>query len=298
MSMKTIILVAIASLCIPQWVLAQGGSEPSFYPLAVSDFWQYDSFAWGGIGVWDTTILQIHQDSTFDGHSYAMIAGSSLRYRNTWQSFERVDPSGDIYRGDPGTHQESLLYRLSDTSGSWWNDGSSLLHRFDSCGTLTLFGSRRSVLYVGEYSSTDTILQNQRLLLEGVGYYTTHYFGAVDIDADILHGARIDGLVYGTITSVQRKLESASRTGFELGLPRPNPFNPSTTFTYSLSLHGRVQICILDILGRVVDQIVDEVKRPGTYTAKWHATSASSGLYICRMTIGNRIQTQKLVLMK
>jgi hypothetical protein len=37
---------------------------------------------------------------------------------------------------------------------------------------------------------------------------------------------------------------------------------------------------------------------PGYYSAVWNGDKVSSGLYICRLSVGNQTITQKMLLMK
>jgi hypothetical protein len=55
---------------------------------------------------------------------------------------------------------------------------------------------------------------------------------------------------------------------------------------------------IFDLLGRKVSTLVDEVKSEGTYDIHFDGNTLSSGLYFCRLQAGNRVATQKLVLLK
>ena len=273
-------------------------SSRSFYPLAMGDYWEYDSYSWGSVGPWDTLIVGVTKDSTFGGHTYQLMAGRSTHDKNSWRNFDRVDSSGDVFRGDPTANREGLLYRLSDTSSSWWVDGSSYLHRFDSCKLGTILGSRRAILYVGEYSRTDTTLRNQRVLVQGLGYYTTIFYGLVDYGGDFLRGARIDGIIFGTITAVQDPRKIDLPVDFRLRHPYPNPFNPSTNLDYSVPVRTRVQILVYDLHGQLVRTLVDQVQEPGIHTTQWNASGTASGVYFCRMLAGTSVRVQRLLLLR
>jgi len=51
-------------------------------------------------------------------------------------------------------------------------------------------------------------------------------------------------------------------------------------------------------LGREVAVLVDEEKQPGEYTATWDARGMASGAYFCRMHVGDRVQTRKMLLIR
>src|SRR5690606_30919515 len=76
-----------------------------------------------------------------------------------------------------------------------------------------------------------------------------------------LSGALIDSVQYGTITSV--KNNEALPEVFDVIKNFPNPFNSSTTISYKISKNSDVNITIYDLLGRVVQTLVNEEKQKG-----------------------------------
>ena len=63
----------------------------------------------------------------------------------------------------------------------------------------------------------------------------------------------------------------------------PNPFNPITTIKYSLPFESNVRIAVYNVLGELVDVLVDELKQVGFYDFNWNASNLSSGIYIYRI---------------
>ncbi len=89
----------------------------------------------------------------------------------------------------------------------------------------------------------------------------------------------------------------------------PNPFNPTTTLRYTIpgvvapsGVEGRlpshVRLAVYDLLGREAAVLVDGRKDPGAYAVTWDATGMPSGVYFCRLTAGNHVESRKMVLMK
>jgi hypothetical protein len=82
----------------------------------------------------------------------------------------------------------------------------------------------------------------------------------------------------------------------------PNPFNPSTTFTYDITEPGEVSFAIYDLIGR----LVYEEKRnhlPGQYSLRWNGIDSferkvGSGVYLLRMHVNEFSATRKMVLLK
>ena len=92
-------------------------------------------------------------------------------------------------------------------------------------------------------------------------------------------------------------------SGFSLSQNHPNPFNPTTSFKFSLTKSARVKIDILNILGQRVKTLVDEDMRPGAYLADWDGkdedgNSVSSGVYFYRMQAGDFSDAKRMVLLK
>jgi hypothetical protein len=80
--------------------------------------------------------------------------------------------------------------------------------------------------------------------------------------------------------------------------PVPNPFNPTTRISYSLPTEGLVILSIYDLAGRLVENLVDGVKTAGEHVVEWDASAMPSGIYFCRMQVGDFSETRKLVLLK
>ena len=83
----------------------------------------------------------------------------------------------------------------------------------------------------------------------------------------------------------------------------PNPFNPSTTFRYTLSTPELVTLKVYSMLGQLVRTIVNEQQVEGYYEAIWDGrndagATVSSGIYIYRMTAGSYVETRRMMLVK
>ena len=83
-----------------------------------------------------------------------------------------------------------------------------------------------------------------------------------------------------------------------LGNPTPNPFNPVTRISYNVPSTQHVRIAIYDVAGRLVEDLVNQVKSPGEYIAEWDAGSLPSGVYFYRMQTGDRTLVRRATLLK
>jgi hypothetical protein len=84
---------------------------------------------------------------------------------------------------------------------------------------------------------------------------------------------------------------------------RPNPFNPITTIFFEVGERAVVSIAIYDVRGRLIRELVHETMSPGRREAVWNGRDArgdpvGSGVYLCRLRIGNFHDVRKMVLVK
>lgn len=78
----------------------------------------------------------------------------------------------------------------------------------------------------------------------------------------------------------------------------PNPFNPSTSIRFTVPVQSNVKITLIDILGREIAVLFNEVTEAGTKEIQMNGTSLSSGNYFVRMVAGNIQKIQKIALIK
>jgi hypothetical protein len=92
--------------------------------------------------------------------------------------------------------------------------------------------------------------------------------------------------------------ENFQLLAYKLEQNYPNPFNPSTTIQYSLKERTSVELILYDILGRVVEVLVNEEQGAGYYKVDFNAGSLASGIYLYRLKAGSFIETKKMLLIK
>lgn len=79
----------------------------------------------------------------------------------------------------------------------------------------------------------------------------------------------------------------------------PNPFNSSTTISYTINEETPVSINIIDLLGKNKNVIKSfSSQSPGTYTFSWNANQYTSGVYFIQLVTQTDIQHQKVLLVK
>jgi len=115
-------------------------------------------------------------------------------------------------------------------------------------------------------------------------------------------GAIINGRQYGTIVSVNEN-DKTKPTVFLLENNYPNPFNPSTTITYSIpklqnQSQVNIRLLVYDTLGRVITTLVNEKKQSGTYSVTFNAQGLASGVYYYSLISESNVITKPMLLIK
>jgi hypothetical protein len=94
--------------------------------------------------------------------------------------------------------------------------------------------------------------------------------------------------------------------GYALEANYPNPFNPSTTISFTIPQAQHVSLVVFDALGREVATLVDSELGSGTHTVTFDGQNLSSGVYIYRIRAGDAstgsahsfVQEKKMQLVK
>ncbi|MFA6598763.1 MAG: T9SS type A sorting domain-containing protein [Ignavibacteriaceae bacterium] len=125
---------------------------------------------------------------------------------------------------------------------------------------------------------------------------------ALVVKGRVLYAAAwIDG-VWSTpiseITEVEKSIDSSIPVDFCLFNNYPNPFNPSTTISFTIPSSQMVELKVYDVLGREIAELINEYRQAGSYSAQFNASHLTSGIYFYKLKAGNFIQTKKLILLK
>lgn len=78
----------------------------------------------------------------------------------------------------------------------------------------------------------------------------------------------------------------------------PNPFNSSTQINVKIAKPGMLSIRVYSVIGEEVAEIVNSFYEAGTHKFYFNAKELSSGVYLLRMSIGEKNISHKLILLK
>ena len=87
-------------------------------------------------------------------------------------------------------------------------------------------------------------------------------------------------------------------SNFVLNGVYPNPFNPTTTISFSLPEASKVTLSVYDVSGRMVARLVDGWRDAGVHEAIFDGANLASGVYIYNLSAGQFNATGKMIMMK
>ena len=130
-------------------------------------------------------------------------------------------------------------------------------------------------------------------------YYTYSYNGMEENTSADPHSYEIGSCNESNLSISENLLPLA----FALYNNYPNPFNPITSFRYDLPEDGLVNITVYDMLGNVVNNLVNSNQSSGYKTVQWNATNnqgkpVSAGIYLYKIEVADFRQTKKMILLK
>jgi hypothetical protein len=116
------------------------------------------------------------------------------------------------------------------------------------------------------------------------------------------YGARVDSFYHILINLWPERIDYNPVVPHEFSLSAfPNPFNPSTTISFSLPKAGRVSIDVFDVMGRKTDGLLSaptRIMEAGEHSVVFDGTRLASGIYFARIEAGGFTRTQKIMLLK
>ena len=112
-------------------------------------------------------------------------------------------------------------------------------------------------------------------------------------------GRKLPGIVYTAVG------ERASALPREITLLRnhPNPFNPSTTITFTLPAAGPAMLTIYNVAGQKVRKLLGDTVPAGRHAVLWDGcddagNKVSAGLYLSRLVSGGQTAVGRMMLVK
>lgn len=223
----------------------------------------------------------------------AEVLGASLREFNHLEITDATGNSQTLYFGTGDDHEMSkyelpplppdVVFDVRFASGGFAEIGTDSLRAIKK--DTILVNAEKFPLRLGWHLKADPDLHYEISFIDG-----NKKLCNVPLVRDgelSLANASITKLIL-TITS-----ESPLPKEFSLEQNFPNPFNPTTQIRYNLPKLSHVQLTIYNVLGQVVERLVDVNQEAGRYVKAW-APSVASGVYYCRLIVRSLPEQKQL----
>jgi hypothetical protein len=102
---------------------------------------------------------------------------------------------------------------------------------------------------------------------------------------------RVDSLCY----IEQRLLDSGKRSPAKITGVSPNPFNESTTITVEVLLAGQLRMTIHNIMGDLVEEVLNGPMQEGRHSVVVNGLSWPSGVYLCRLELDGFVLHERII---
>jgi ligand-binding sensor domain-containing protein len=192
---------------------------------------------------------------------------------------------------------------LSTNNGTSWTAASTGLPNNASVQALAvsgtnLFGATSGIDSAGVFLSTDN---GTSWTASSTGLIDTYVYTLAASGTDLFAGTH-EGVwrrpLSEMVTAVEETNSNERPSEYSLQQNYPNPFNPTTTIEFSIPHAGVVSIEVINTLGQVVGNLVNEELRPGHYRTTWDGSGFSSGIYFYRLRAGSFSETRKFMLLR
>ncbi len=219
---------------------------------------------------------ELYESWQFYLNKWATSRRYQYEYNNSDQEIVKYDEEWDLATGDKKVYQkisttytgkyigEELTQEWKDSS--WVNTDLNTYTYEDDCMTLNIWQ---------KWDDTNNNWYNFER-------WTFTYIPTVEVEEDNI-------VLYS----------------FSLKQNYPNPFNPTTTISYTIGnteeltqSSSKVELNVYDILGNLVTTLVNKEESAGNYEVQFNAENLSSGLYLYKLSVGNRMITKKCLLIK
>jgi len=104
--------------------------------------------------------------------------------------------------------------------------------------------------------------------------------------------------IKGIISNIIVDVEEDTPAAFAVAQNSPNPFNPTTAISFTLTEAGNITVDVFNVAGQKVDTIANEFMSSGSHSVTWDASEFSAGVYFYTVKTGDFSKTMKMTLLK
>jgi photosystem II stability/assembly factor-like uncharacterized protein len=191
-----------------------------------------------------------------------------------------IGSNGNIYVGTEKGYLYSFDYSSQNLQMKW---KANLYSPISSSALVTENG----LVYIGTLKGDIFVLKEYSQEMSSLAKAKWPTFKGDNLRSKVL-GINITG-VKDNISTV---------TDYKLLQNYPNPFNPSTIIKYSIPQKGNVKLTVYNLLGEVVEVLIDKEIQPGDYNITWNPRNISSGVYFYEIKADKFISIKKAIYIK
>ncbi len=305
MNKKIIYFVSSFTLLFVQFLQTQTkqvtDSLAGVYPLQVGNVWQYwtydylnGQYTW--IYGWTEKVIG---DTIMSSAQKYFLISSDKKFTKIF--FLRQEQN-QVFQFTAG--KDSLIYDYSKHKGDIFlivpvTNEDTLFQIVKDERFINYFGQSRNTWIYYTFFSKITYYE-EKDIVDGIGM---GYFLREGGDEWFLRGAIINGVKYGTITSVKEKYYNINPVDFEIFPNYPNPFNATTTISFYIKTEQSINVSVYDMLGRKVISLLNNRKPSGFHKMIWNGKNEqgneqSSGVYIFRIQSETGFKQMKMLMVK
>ncbi|HOH60699.1 MAG TPA: T9SS type A sorting domain-containing protein, partial [Candidatus Cloacimonadota bacterium] len=186
--------------------------------------------------------------------------------------------------GMPGTEIDQVQYPAANVILGWNYISLPREHVFEDGSFYMGIRETPNASLIG----VDTSANGHSVINQGSGW-TSFTQGELMIRAIVYTGTSIEGELNPALTLAASNF--------------PNPFNPTTTISYSVPTSGPTTVKVYNLKGQEITTLVNNEMTSGNYSVVWNGTdskgnSVSSGIYFVRVQNSGKAVTSKMLLSK
>jgi len=184
-----------------------------------------------------------------------------------------------------------LYYRKSTDNGTTWSAYSSVLYSALNLDTFSFVipGSANGTTVQYYFAAQDIALPTAKVSTLPAGGSGINPPGTTAPPTRFQYTVGIVG-----IEPVSNEIPKV----FKLYTNYPNPFNPVTKIKFDIAKNTNAKLYVYDILGKVVETLINGDISAGKYEITFDASSLSSGVYFYKLVTNDFVDTKKMLLIK
>ena len=218
---------------------------------------------------------------------------STLAYTNRSQYLQNIILTGDNNVKIHGNNYNNRVFGNAGDNIFFGLGSDDYFNGGDGIDRLSLIGERSQYTVLDAADWNDYIMSIFDIVPDRDGTDTLIQVEQMEFNGEIY-------IIGEELSSVINDLKP---NNFKLFPMYPNPFNSSTIISYNVPKTSPVKIFVVDILGRKIKTLVDNVADAGLYRVKWRGYNdfgnlVPSGIYYIQFISNKHIFQNKILMIK